>query len=394
MTDHELMDLRDDDRGPVGVAVLGSTGSVGRQALDVVRTHPGRFEVVALSAGSDAATLFAQAKEFGVGLVGLVSEAPDAPEGVEVVSGPGAAAEVAGRCNAQVVLNAVVGAAGLTATLATLVTGKVLALANKESLVAGGECVMAKAGPGQIRPVDSEHSGLWQVLEGLDHDAVRRVILTGSGGPFRGRGAPDLASVTVAEALRHPVWDMGPKITIDSATLMNKGLEVVEAHFLFGLTYDEIEVVIHPQGIVHAMVELRDGAVIAQAAEPDMRLPVQVALAWPERLSPPGGRRIDWPRLGEIGFEAPDLETFRCLALGYEAGRRGDTYPAVLNAANEVAVGAFIEERLPFLGISEVVERVLEEHVAVDPTLDGVLETDGWARRRAADAVTSIGKAG
>ncbi|MGH2689590.1 MAG: 1-deoxy-D-xylulose-5-phosphate reductoisomerase, partial [Actinomycetota bacterium] len=193
--------------------------------------------------------------------------------------------------------------------------------------------------------------------------------------------------VTVAEALAHPVWDMGRKITIDSATLMNKGLEVIEAHFLFGFTYDEIEVVIHPQGLVHGIIESLDGAMFAHAAPPDMRLPIQVALAWPERLSPPGGLRMDWTTPGAITFEAPDPETFRCLALAYEAGRKGDTFPAVMNAANEVAVRAFLEERLDFLGIPDVVERVLEEHEPAEPRLDGVLEQDAWARRRAAEVV-------
>lgn len=375
---------------PVRVAILGSTGSVGRQALDVARAHPDRFEVVALSAGSDAASLLAQAAELGVRLIGLASGGLEAPHGVEAVRGPDAAAEIAGRADAEVVLNAVVGAAGLHATLATITCGKILALANKESLVAAGELVMGKAGPGQIRPVDSEHSALWQVLEGLPPDRVRRVLLTGSGGPFRGRTAAELAGVSVAEALAHPVWDMGPKITVDSASLMNKGLEVIEAHFLFGFLYDEIEVVVHPQGVVHAMAETVDGAVFAQAAVPDMRLPIQLALAWPERLSPPEGKRIDWRTVGALSFEPPDTETFRCLALAYAAGRRGDTYPAALNAANEVAVRSFIDGRLGFPSIPAVVESVLEEHEPVAPDLEGVLEQDGWARRRAEELVSRL----
>jgi 1-deoxy-D-xylulose-5-phosphate reductoisomerase len=248
--------------------------------------------------------------------------------------------------------------------------------------------------------VDSEHSALWQVLEGVPPHAVRRCILTGSGGPFRGRDAAGLAGVTVAEALAHPVWDMGRKITIDSATMMNKGLEVVEAHFLFGFTYDEIEVVINPQGLVHGMVEVVDGSMVAYAAQPDMRLPIQLALAWPERLMPPAradgghGGRIDWAATGGLAFEAPDLETFRCLALAYEAGRRGDTYPAVLNAANEVAVGAFLDERIGFPGIPAVVEQVLEEHEPAEPRLEGVLEQDAWARERAAQVVARLGDNG
>jgi 1-deoxy-D-xylulose-5-phosphate reductoisomerase len=387
------------ESAPITVAILGSTGSIGRQAIDVVRAFPDRFRVSALAAGSDAEGLLAQARELGVTLVGLErspsGRGPEAPEGVEVVAGEGAAAEVAGRSGAQVVLNAVVGATGLHATLATLASGKILALANKESLVAAGELVMAKAGPGQIRPVDSEHSALWQVLEGIPADQVRRVFLTGSGGPFRGRRTEDLEDVTVEQALDHPVWRMGRKITVDSASLMNKGLEVIEAHFLFGLTYDEIDVVIHPQGIFHGLAETLDGAFFAHAAVADMRLPIQLALAWPRRLGAPNGdansRRIDWPGLGAVTFERPDTRTFRCLELAYRAGRAGGTYPAVLNAANEVAVGAFLDRRLRFLDIPAVIERLLEEHDSVDPTLEGVLGADDWARQRAAEVIGEIG---
>ncbi|MGH2771099.1 MAG: 1-deoxy-D-xylulose-5-phosphate reductoisomerase, partial [Actinomycetota bacterium] len=312
--------------------------------------------------------------------------------GVEVIVGEGAAAEVVQRSEAQVVLNAVVGAAGLRATLAALEAGKVLALANKESLVAAGELVMSKAAPGQIRPVDSEHSALWQVLEGIPADQVRRVFLTGSGGPFRGRRAIDLEDVTVEEALDHPVWRMGRKITVDSASLMNKGLEVIEAHFLFGLTYDEIEVVIHPQGVVHGLAETIDGAFFAHAAVADMRLPIQIALAWPQRLGAPDGRRIDWPGLQTVTFERPDTRTFRCLDLAYRAGRAGGTYPAVLNAANEVAVGAFLDRRLRFAEIPVVIERLLEEHRCVEPTLEGVLGVDAWARQRAEEIIGGSSK--
>ncbi len=373
--------LRED--GPISVAILGSTGSIGTQALEVVRAHPGRFKVTALTANSDAETLFAQAKEFDVALLGLTRGVVEGPDGVTVVDGPLASAEVAEAAEAAVVLNAVVGAAGLQATLATLRAGKILALANKESLVAAGELVMAKAGPGQIRPVDSEHSAMWQLLHSIEPDQVRRALVTGSGGPFRGRTREDLGNVEVSQALAHPVWAMGPKITVDSATLMNKGLEVIEAHFLFGFTYDEIDVVIHPQSTVHALVETVDGAVFVHAAPPDMRLPIQLALAWPERLGAPGGKRLDWAGLGSLSFEPVDTETFRCLGLAYEAGRKGDTYPAVLNAANEVAVGAFLGGRLGFLGIPDIVEQVLEAHEPSPPSLEGVLEVDAWARERA-----------
>ncbi|MEO7804275.1 MAG: 1-deoxy-D-xylulose-5-phosphate reductoisomerase [Actinomycetota bacterium] len=375
------------DAEPIRVAVLGSTGSIGRQALDVIQANPDRLQVVALAAGSDSEGLLTQAKRFDVSLIGIAQGSIDAPEGMTVIEGINAAAEVVERTDAQVVLNAVTGAAGLHATMATIYSGKTLALANKESLVAAGELVMAKASPGQIRPVDSEHSAMWQLLEGLPVDLVRKIVLTGSGGPFRGRDSNSLASVTVTEALAHPVWDMGPKISVDSATLMNKGLEVIEAHFLFGFTYDEIDVVIHPQGMVHAMVEMMDGATFMHSALPDMRLPIQVALCWPDRLAPPSGLRLNWATSDSLSFEAADTRTFPCLQLAYEAGRKGDTYPSALNAANEVAVKAFIEERLKFLEIPGLVERVLEEHEAVPPDLEGVLATDDWARRRANELV-------
>jgi len=387
-------DIFGDAPEPVSVAILGSTGSIGTQALEVVRAHPGRFKVTALTANSDAETLLAQAKEFDVHLLGLTEGGVEAPSGTTVIDGSLASAEVAEATDASVVLNAVVGAAGLRATLATLIAGKILALANKESLVAAGELVMAKAGPGQIRPVDSEHSALWQLLHSIAPDQVRRALVTGSGGPFRGWTREDLGNVEVQQALAHPVWAMGPKITVDSSTLMNKGLEVIEAHFLFGFTYDEIDVVIHPQGTVHALVETVDGAVFVHAAPPDMRLPIQLAFGWPERLGAPGGKRLNWATLGTLSFEPPDTDTFRCLRLAYQAARLGDTYPAVLNAANEVAVGAFLEGRLAYLGIPDVIERVLDAHAPVAPSLEGVLEADAWARQAASAAIGTRSGAG
>ena len=379
---------------PISVAILGSTGSIGRQALDVVRDHPGRFRVAALSAHSDRDTLLDQAKEFGAGLVGLtVGDLDGVPDHVRTVTGEGAAAQVAEGAEATVVLNAVVGAAGLQATLAALRTGRILALANKESLVAAGELVMAKAGPGQIRPVDSEHSALWQLLAATQPDHVRRAIITGSGGPFRGRSAAELEAVTVDQALAHPVWSMGRKITVDSATLMNKGLEVIEAHFLFGFTYDEIEVVIHPQSTVHALVETLDGAVFVHAAPPDMRLPIQVALGWPQRCVPGASqhaKHLDWASLGALTFEAPDRTTFRCLELAYEAGRKGDTYPAAMNAANEVAVQAFLAGSLTFPRIAGVVESVLERHLPGAASLEAVLDADARARADAAALIEEM----
>lgn len=366
---------------PISVAILGSTGSIGRQALDVIKQHPDRYRVTALSAGSDAETLIQQVKEFDVPLVGIATGSVDAPAGTEFISGPDSAEQVAAQGDASIVLNAVVGAAGLKATLATIASGKTLALANKESLVAAGELVMAKAEPGQIRPVDSEHSALWQLLERSPAHDVGKVFLTGSGGPFRGKSARDLTDVGAEDALRHPVWEMGPKITIDSATLMNKGLEVIEAHFLFGFTYDEIEVLIHPQGKVHAIVETIDGNSFAHLGVPDMRIPIQVALSWPERHRGDVDS-LAWGDLDGLSFESPDTDTFRCLPLAYHAGRLGDTYPAVLNAANEVAVHRFLEGSLDFLSIPAVVEQTLEAHEPDQPRLEEVLAADRWARRR------------
>ncbi|MGQ0679036.1 MAG: 1-deoxy-D-xylulose-5-phosphate reductoisomerase [Actinomycetota bacterium] len=369
------------------VAVLGSTGSIGRQALEVARAHPDRFQIVALAAGSDGKTLAAQAGEFGVSLLGIVNGDTPVPDGARVLRGPRSAEQVVEECDAHIVLNAVVGSAGLLATMATIATGRTLALANKESLVAGGELVMSKVMEGQLRPVDSEHSALWQLLNGLPADQVRKVVITGSGGPFRGKTAAELAGVTLDQALKHPVWSMGPKITIDSSTLMNKGLEVIEAHFLFGLTYDEIEVVIHPQGLIHGMVEAWDGALYAHAAPPDMRLPIQLALSWPDRLGAAAGR-IDWSTTHQMTFEPADTGTFRCLDLAYHAGRLGGTYPAVLNAANEAAVGAFIDHAIDYLGIPWIVEQIVEEHSGCEPVLDAILEQDAWARRRALELST------
>ena len=314
------------------VVVLGSTGSIGTQALDLLSRHRDDYEVLALAAGRNTDLLARQAAEFGV----------PSDRARSCVDAPDVLAELAAHPDADVVLNAVVGFAGLPATLAALRAGKRLALANKESLIAAGP-VVAKAradGGGEIVPVDSEHSAIYQCLRGGRPSEVRRIILTASGGPFRGRTAADLAGVTVADALAHPTWTMGAKITIDSSTLMNKGLEVIEAHELFGVGFDRVDVVVHPQSIVHSMVEFVDGATIAQLSLPDMRLPIGLALGAPERL-PEAYGAIDWARLRELTFDVPDLETFRCLALAYEAGRTGGTAPAILSASNEVAVESF-----------------------------------------------------
>ena len=385
----------------IGIALLGSTGSIGEQALDVIRRAPERFRVAALAAGRSAAKLAAQAREFRPGAVGLVDDAEAAglaaelPAGCRLAVGPEAVAELAAADGAEVVLNGVTGSAGLAPTLRALEAGRRLALANKESLIVGGELVTAQAKPGQIVPVDSEHSGLAQCLRAGHPDEVARLVVTASGGPFRGRSAVELAAVTPAQALAHPTWAMGPMITVNSATLMNKGLEVIEAHLLFGVPYDRIEVVVHPQSIVHAMVEWCDGSTVAQLSMPDMRLPIGLALGWPERDPRPVGR-IDWTRATALQFEPVDRATFPLLELAVRAGRQGSTAPAAVNAANEEAVTAFLDGRLPFPGIAEVVTEVLERHqppAALD--LEAVLATERWSRDLArtlvGDLITSRG---
>jgi len=360
------------------VVILGSTGSVGTQALDVVRSHRDRYEVVGLAAGRNADLLEAQRIEFGV-----------APECARVCADdPDALAELAAHPDAHVVLNAVVGFAGLPATIAALESGKRLALANKESLIAGGPVVAAARarGGGEIVPVDSEHSALYQALRaGAPHE-VRRLLLTASGGPFRGYTREELELVTVADALKHPTWDMGAKITIDSSTLMNKGLEVIEAHELFGLEFDRIDVVVHPQSVIHGMVEFCDGATIAQLSMPDMRLPIGLALGAPDRLDEPFGA-IDWTTLSELTFEPPDVEVFECLALAYDAGRTGGSAPAVLSGANEVAVAAFLGGAIPWRAIAAVVADTLACGTGSVAEVADVLEADRVARERATKAL-------
>ncbi len=374
---------------PVTVAVVGSTGSIGTQTLDVVRAERDRFEIVALGAGSSVDLLARQAHEVRPRVVAVADAGAAAalasrvPAGTEVVAGPDALAAIA--TEADVVVNGVVGFAGLAVTLAALAAGRRLALANKESLIAAGPVVQrVRATPGaELVPVDSEHCAVHQCLRASVDGAGReldRIVLTASGGPFRGRSRAELASVTVDDALAHPTWRMGPKITVDSSTLMNKGLEVIEADELFGAGYDRIEVVVHPQSIVHSMVEFTDGATIAQLSLPDMRLPIGYALAYPERLGTPFGR-LDWAELGRLDFEPPDVDTFPCLALAYRAGRAGGTAPAWLNAANEVAVAAFLDGALAWAAIPEVIAESLDHHDgAVADSVAAVLDADRRAR--------------
>jgi 1-deoxy-D-xylulose-5-phosphate reductoisomerase len=372
------------------VSLMGSTGSVGTQALDVIRTEPARFRVHALAAQRSVEELLAQAAAFGPELVVIGDPArygevrDGVPPGTEVMVGE--EGMVAAAQSADVVLNAVVGFAGLPVTMAALESGKRLALANKESLIAGAPVVQkARRTPGaEIVPVDSEHCAVHQCLAAVQAATdVARLLLTASGGPFRGWTAERLRTVTVAEALAHPTWSMGPKITIDSSTLMNKGLEVIEAHELFGVGYDRIDIVVHPQSIVHSMVELRDGSTLAQLSNPDMRLPIGYALGWPDRVATPFGA-LDWSGAQSLTFEPPDRAVFRCIDLAYEAGRRGGSAPAWLSAANEVAVEAFLGHALPWDGIADVVAETMAAWVddQVDE-VDAVLAADAEARARA-----------
>jgi 1-deoxy-D-xylulose-5-phosphate reductoisomerase len=368
----------------VRVAIAGSSGSIGTQTLDVVRAEAPRYEVVALGVGSSVDVLIEQAKEFRPAVVAVGR----AERRAEVASALPFATVVDDFADlvepADVVVNAVVGFAGLPVTIATLRQGKRLALANKESLIAAGPVVQPlRATPGaELVPVDSEHCAIHQCLRSSAavEREVARILLTASGGPFRGRRGPELAAVTVEQALAHPTWAMGPKITVDSSTLMNKGLEVIEAHELFGVPYDRIEVVVHPQSVVHSMVEYTDGSTVAQLSLPDMRLPIGYALGYPERIGTPFGR-IDWGRIGSLDFEAPDEATFRCLQLCYQAGRAGGTAPAWLSAANEVAVEAFLAGEIRWDQIADVCNAALDRHDAGMPTtVDEVVAADRAAR--------------
>ncbi len=374
----------------VRIAIAGSTGSIGTQTLEVVRAEPGRYEIVGLGVGSSIETVIAQANEFRPKVV-VVAD----PEARAVVAAELPFADVVEDLStladvADVVINAVVGFAGLPVTVATLRAGKRLALANKESLIAAGPVVQPlRRTPGaELIPVDSEHCAIHQCLRSSAHpdNEVARIVLTASGGPFRGRTLADLAEVGVGEALDHPTWKMGPKITIDSSTLMNKGLEVIEAHELFGVPYDQIEVVVHPQSVIHSMVEFSDGATLAQLSMPDMRLPIAYAVAYPSRSRAPFGR-IEWSHLTRLDFETPDLVTFRCLSLAYDAGRTGGTAPAWLSAANEEAVEAFLDGRIRWTRIAEVCEAVLQQHHETadvsSMSVDDIITADQTARRAA-----------
>jgi 1-deoxy-D-xylulose-5-phosphate reductoisomerase len=393
------------------VSLVGSTGSIGTQAIDVIRAEADTYRVVALGAARSVGLLASQAEllrpeRVALADPGKASElAARLPRGVELLVGPEALAEIS--TSADVVVNGVVGFAGLPVTLAALHAGRRLALANKESLIAGGPVVQAaRATPGaEIIPVDSEHCAIHQCLRSIlgkkemarlpspPGVPLRRIVLTASGGPFRGRTAQSLTEVTIDDALAHPTWKMGPKITIDSSTLMNKGLEVIEAHELFGVDYDSIDVVVHPQSIVHSMIETVDGATLAQLSRPDMRLPIGYALAYPERSMVPYGE-IDWSKTPPLTFEAPDWGAFPCLGLAYRAGRQGGAAPAWLNGANEVAVASFLEGRIRWVDIPGVISAALDEFSAPVPsTVEDVLESDRAGRELANMAVDRLSRA-
>lgn len=357
------------------VIVLGSTGSIGEQSLDVVRANPDRFELVGLSVGGNRERLAEQAAEFGV---------------EHTAVGAAESAQLVEAVEADVVVNGITGSVGLLPTLAVLATSATLALANKESLIVGGSLVTEAARPGAIVPVDSEHSAIAQALRSGSAEEIRRLVITASGGPFRGRRRAELAHVTPAQALAHPTWSMGRVITTNSATLVNKGLEVIEAHLLFDVPYERIEVVVHPQSLVHSMVEFVDGSTLAQASPPDMRLPISLALGWPERVAG-AGAPIDWATATSWQFEPLDAEAFPAVALAKQVGQAGGSYPAVFNAANEQAVDAFHDGRIGFLDIVDTVAAIVDSHEAVDVTcVEDVLEAERWARWAADARLTAI----
>ena len=366
------------------LAVLGSTGSIGQQTLEVVRALPHRFHIVGLAARKNTDLLTRQVKEFKPKFVHYDrrAQAHLANVNYQFLSPE----EIACHPDVDTVVIATSGKSGLSPTLAAVRAGKGIALANKEVLVMAGEIITneAKLNGAQIMPIDSEHSAIWQCLTGENQPAVR-LILTASGGPFLHYSSAQLKGVTVKQAVKHPSWQMGKKVTIDSATLMNKGLEVIEAHYLFNMPFENIEVLIHPQSIIHSMVEFIDGSIKAQLSYPDMRLPIQYALSYPERLPNPQLPRLDWSQINNLTFEQPDLDTFPCLKLAIEAGKKGGTCPAVLCAADEVAVNLFLSQRLKFVDIANVVRQVLEEHqVVTHPSLQEIVTADAWARERVA----------
>ncbi len=376
------------------IALLGSTGSIGTQTLDIVDHHPDKFRIVGLSAGSNVEAAVAQARKYKPAVLSLATKelaeqaAPHLPPGTKAVYGEEGLVEVAAGTEADTVVTAILGSRGLAATLAAIDEGKTIGLANKETLVTAGHIVMdrAKRKGVSILPIDSEHSAIFQCLNGENRSEAKRITLTASGGSFRDRTRAELKGVTVAEALNHPNWSMGAKITIDSATMANKGLEVIEARWLFGLDYDSIGVLIHPESIIHSFVEFVDNSVIAQLGLPDMRVPIQYALTYPQRHATPTGS-LDLAAVGTLTFREMDYERYPALRLAFECGRMGESAPAVYNAANEVAVARFLNGEIEFLDIDRIVEHVVGRHDAcAAEDLDAIAEIDRWAREAAASA--------
>lgn len=373
--------------------LLGSTGSIGTQTLDIVAQYPDRFRVVGLAAGRNLERLIPQIRQFQPEIVSIAdpNQLPeleaalaDLPQKPQLVAGEAGIATVAAYGDADVVVTGIVGCAGLVPTIAAIKAGKDIALANKETLIAGGPVVLPLLQEYGVKllPADSEHSAIFQCLQGVPEGGLRKIILTASGGAFRDWPVEKLSQVTVADALKHPNWSMGPKITVDSATLMNKGLEVIEAHYLFGMDYDNIEIVIHPQSIIHSLIELQDTSVLAQLGWPDMRLPLLYALSWPERI-PTNWSALDLVKAGDLTFRSPDHQKYPCMGLAYAAGRAGGAMPAVLNAANEQAVALFIAEAISFLEIPRLIEMTCDRYSAHNignPTLEDILAADRWAR--------------
>lgn len=376
------------------ISLLGSTGSIGTQTLDIVAQNPDRFRIVGLAAGRNVEMLAAQIRTFRPQIAAICD--PDALPSLReaiadldsqpiLLGGAAGVVEVARYGDAEAVVTGIVGCAGLLPTIAAIEAGKDIALANKETLIAGGPVVLPLVQKHNVKllPADSEHSAIFQCLQGVPAGGLRRILLTASGGAFRDRPVEELAQVTVADALKHPNWTMGRKITIDSATLMNKGLEVIEAHFLFGADYDQIEIVIHPQSIIHSLIELQDTSVLAQLGWPDMRLPLLYALSYPDRI-PTDWKKLDLVKAGDLTFREPDHQKYPCMQLAYAAGRAGGSMPAVLNAANEQAVELFLNEQITFLDIPRLIEQVCDRHQSQnrsDPSLDDILAADHWARQ-------------
>jgi 1-deoxy-D-xylulose-5-phosphate reductoisomerase len=376
------------------ITLIGSTGSIGTQTLDIVAQYPEQFRLVGLAAGNNVSMLAAQIRQFHPSIVAICAEdklpllreliADVDPQPI-LLAGEAGVIEVARYGDSQTVVTGIVGCAGLLPTIAAIEAGKDIALANKETLIAGGPVVLPlleKHGV-KVLPADSEHSAIFQCLQGVPKGALRKIILTASGGSFRDWPVEKLTEVTVADALKHPNWSMGRKITVDSATLMNKGLEVIEAHFLFGLDYDDIEIVIHPQSIIHSLIELQDTSVLAQLGWPDMRLPLLYALSWPERIYS-AWERLDLVKAGSLTFKEPDHQKYPCMKLAYAAGRAGGSMPAVLNAANEQAVALFLDEKIRFLDIPRCIEQICDRHQqdnSSNPSLDDILAADKWARQ-------------